>query len=259
MRKSSETYISYSPSESSITGLKTGRSGLIVRLDEKKLSREIISNKYDIVRMKVCAGDIFFFEKLRRIKYPFHLYNIQWRNIKKISKEDGRMAEEQGIKYEVISMGHKNILKKFVKETVLNDSGLNYYSRLFSKLVAPEKLLEAATEYAMSFVHPNNENKIGWMLKVKKRYAGFCICSYDDKNMEGLLYGINKKFQGKGYARLLIKIVKKFSYDNNLRTISTNVVIQNAKSLKSMANEGVLPRTAYFNVFLFPLLSINKD
>lgn len=257
--KSSEKYLSYSASESRITALKTGRSGLIERLDEKKLLHEIIRNKYDIVRMKVCAEDIFFFEKLRRIKYPFHLYNIQWRNIKEISEEDGKIADEPGIKYEVIAAGHKNILKKLAKETVLNDSGLNYYSSLFSKLIPPEKLLETATEYALSFVHPNNENKIGWMLKVKNSYAGFCICSYDDKNMEGLLYGIQKKFQGKSYARLLIRIVKKFCYDNNLRTFSNNVVIQNSKSLKSMANEGVLPRRAYFNIFLFPLLSINKE
>lgn len=257
--KSFEKFIQYSPSESKITGLRTGRSGLIDHLNEKKLSTEIIKGKYDLVRLKICADDVFLFEKLSSLPCPFHIYNIQLRNIKRINEEDGRLETEPEVRCEVITAKHKNILKPLVKETLLRDSGLNYYNSLLSELVPGEKLLEAATEYALSFIHPNRENKIGWMMKIRNEYAGFCICRYDNRNMEGLLYGVKEHFQGKNYSRNLIRIVKKFCYNNQISTLGNNVVVQNKKSLKNMANENVLPGKMYFNIFLLPLLSLNKE
>lgn len=257
--KTSAKYIKYSSSESRITGLKTGRIGLIEFLNEKELSMEIVKERYDLIKMKICAEDAFLFEKLHSFNFPFHIYNIQVRNVKEINAGDRNLVEEPGIKYEVIVDRHKGILRKFVKETIMEDSGLNYYSGLYSKLVPSEIRLNATIEYVLSFIYPNNENKIGWLMKIKNQYAGFCICSFEKKNMEGLLYGISKQFLRKGYSRNLIKVVKKFCHDNNIKTLSDNVVIQNIKSLKSMANEGVLPQKIYFNIFLFPLLSMKSQ
>ncbi len=256
--KSFQKYISLSESETRIAGLKTGRTDLIPLLDEKKLYSEIKKGKYDFVRVKILSEDVQLFQKLQLINIPFYIYNIQCRNVKFIGKEDGKLCISPEIQYEILSKKHKSFLKKLIAETIKNDSGLNYRIDLFLKFFPEKKIVESATEYAAAFFNSNDENKIGWVIKYKNKCIGFCICRYEKNNMEGLLYGISKQFQGRGFSRDLIKIVKKFCFENNIQTLSNNVVIHNQKSLKSMIREGVVPQKLYFNIFLFPLLSFKR-
>lgn len=255
MKANRGCHIEHSAEESHITGLKTGRSGLIESLDEKELLKVIQREKYDFVRLKISASDHLLFRKLNRLPYPHQLYNIQSRVLIKIKKEDRFPVLKKGITYEVYDGSQEKIIASFVRDALRLDSGINFQSALFEKLVPAKKRTEAAIRYAQSFIFSEKGSKIIYLLKYNNEYIGFGMCSYDRKNFEGLLIGIKKKYYGNNFAQELLKIGKKFCADRGIPDFSNNIVIQNKKSLKSMVNEGAIPLDIYLNIFLFPLLS----
>ncbi|MDB5281633.1 MAG: hypothetical protein JWO06_708, partial [Bacteroidota bacterium] len=102
-------YIHFSKDESGIFGLNFGR-GTIANHNwtVRELQNEIISNRYDMVRVKIKSDDSAVFEKINQLGFPYFVYSIILRN--QIEITGAEYFDEAEIGFELFDgLKHENL------------------------------------------------------------------------------------------------------------------------------------------------------
>jgi GNAT superfamily N-acetyltransferase len=251
--------ITTSISESTVTGLKIGR-GEIVDLSATDLLQIALDDKYDILKLKINAGQANVFDYLDKLGLPYNINSILFRNSFFFGKEKTDTVDFQSpYHFEELSPANVAQLDAIFESCVTVETGIVYPSWLQEALIDKHVLQQAASAYARSFA-TREEGKMGWLIKQGDQYIGYNLGRKTDSIFEGILIGVLPEYRNKGAASYVYQyFINRVFPEMGISQFFNDVQIQNAPSLRSTFKEKIVPSASWININLFPLLSYGTD
>ena len=208
--------IDYSATESIILGLKIGRCNTNF-FDETELYNSILNDKYDLVRLKVCAEDEYAPMRLEKTGIPYFFSgSIRRYKTKILSKPEGSYNYPD-LKWEQYDGSQEKLLKDMLIDT-WGDYPIGYYrSPYLSQLISKEMEIESVFQFYKNANLPrNNPNNGIVFIKHGDNYVGFFATNIVNGNLESHIGGILKPYRKGGYFLDKLRYIKEMCVEKKL-------------------------------------------
>lgn len=132
----------------------------------------------------------------------------------------------------------------------------NYQNHYFSNpFLNKEKIIEGYIEWAKNY-SGMEKGKISWLVYAENEIAGFATCSFNEQNKEceGVLYGVMPNFSGQGIYSDIIRFTQKYFKEIGYTKMIVSTQLQNIAVQKVWSREGFIIdhsyETYHINAFL---------
>jgi acyl dehydratase/GNAT superfamily N-acetyltransferase len=245
--------INYSDVESNRFNLKIFRA----KLEDVKqgiLKKELINNNADLLILRLPSANKSLHSKLLNIGFDvIHADTLVYYTVNLTTYEVKPLRND--ITFEIIDDSNISVLKEIIP-IIFQDYQNHYFS---NPILDKGKITEGYIEWASSYY--NQDGKISWLVKKDGQVAGFATCSCDDENKEseGVLYGVMPNFAGKGIYSDMIKYTQQFFKDGGYRSMWVSTQIQNYSVQKAWLNEGFFLKKSFETYHINALLNYSIE
>ncbi len=249
-------YLNYSSSESSICGLRIGRSVLIDRLDPAQLLDEIFALDLDVCKLKLNLEDPEVYDKLDKLHMPYEIYSVLARQTIDLTSEHA--AYTPALKFVLYTSELKPILTEALNKILPSNTGVYYKSDLYNGLFPGDSDLNAFREYYYSFDNDVHTSRYLFLAYFEEVCVGFFCMEKHETEMEVLMMGVIPEYRNRKFSHDISRFVHKSSAMLNCTKLSENSVLLNPRSINTTLKTGMTVSGAYLNVNIFPLLNKNN-
>lgn len=253
-----QTQIDFSPIESEILGLKCGRCNND-NFDELALYRQIISDDYDICRLKVPAEVEMASDKLNKMGLPFYFSGSIRRYKTRIADRPTCNYNYPDLVYEIYDGSQDQLLKEMLIGT-WGTYPIGYYRTPYlSNLITKEKEIDCVFQYYKKFNFNKNypDNSILFM-RHGDLHVGFFALNIVNGNLESHIGGILEPYRKSHYFLDMLRYIKEFCIDRRLEYFIFGARNENAEVQRIFQFAG-FTATGSENVFHIPsLLTYSK-
>mgnify|MGYP005837495399 CR=1 FL=1 len=241
--------LKYSKVESLRFNLNIHR-GILSTFKPQEIKDYILSNNSDILILRLPTSTIATHNLLQNTGFEFiHADSLIYykANIEAISIN----PLKNRLNFIQINNENKEILNKIIP-IIFKDYQNHYFSNPF---LDKEKIIEGYIEWAKNF-SGIEVGKISWLIYSENNIAGFATCSFNEQNKEceGVLYGVMPNFSGKGIYSDIIRFTQKYFKDKGYTKMLVSTQLQNVAVQKVWIREGFTIdhsfETYHINAFL---------
>ncbi len=247
------TQINFSVTESEVLGLQVGRCNSDF-FDSMALYSQIVSDRYDLCRLKVPAEDEMAAHKLNATGLPFFFSGSIRRYKTKIIEDTSGMYNYPDLVYEIYDGSQDKLLKDMIAGT-WGIYPIGYYRTPYlSSLVDKEKETECLFQFYKKF-NLNSSNPDNRILFIRHgdNYVGFFALNVINNNLESHIGGILKPFRKGGYFLDKLRYIKEFCVSNRLEHFIFGARNENSEVQRIFQFAGFQP-VGSENVFHIPSL-----
>jgi hypothetical protein len=224
--------------ESKQLGLSVGRLNTDCVILEP-LKEGILTNGYDVVRVKTTASDTMISAKLNELGYPVYFaggirkYHV---NINEFPIAPYRNPE---LCFECYDGSQYEILREILLDTWLQYPIGYFRTPGLSHLISREAEIECVIQY----YHENNNQTIKpnnslWFLKLGTQHVGFLALNIlDQDNIESNIAGIARSFQGKGLFHDVLRFIRNYGKDRGITNFYCGARNENLNSQRTFESE----------------------
>lgn len=259
MEAPQSTVVSFSDIESEIMGIKVSRCNS-ENVDSKRLYSDLITNRYDLCRLKVPAEDEFIVNKLKETGLPF-FFNGSIRKYKtRIADFPDIHYTHSNLSFEMYDGTQDDLLKDMLTKT-WGTYPIGYYRIPYLEgIVSKEQEIECVFRFYKKFnnnsIYPNN--KIMFM-KEGDNYVSIFTLNTVGNTLECNLAGVLPQYRSQGYFHDEMNFKKEYCLQNGIEFFTFGARNENAAVQKIFQHLN-FQTIGNDNVFLItPFLSYSKE
>ena len=244
----------FSPAESEVLNLKVARGeDFLEEFDPIALTEDIVSENYDIVRLKINGKNTSLFEQLNTCGFPYQVFTVNYQNIKVI---EGKMEiDDPEVTCEAYLGENPEMLKEILEKVIGTRSWPEYTSGLMRELVPESRTKALAVSYFSGFYPEKDANARTWLLRYRDKIVGLFMGRIEAETFYGTLYGILPEYRSLGFSKIIYQYMANLCSDLGLKYFKNDIHILNLRSQSSAVGQQVVPKEIYYNIVLYPLFS----
>lgn len=245
--------------ESEVYNLEFYRAKVETVRHFNELLNQLVSNKVDVLRLKVNAEEKQVFSKLDEIGIPYQLYNMLYTNYVEISDLPNE-AFVSPPKYECEDFDPSKMdrMRSMVVRTINKKTWVNYNSDLISDRITDELELQASQEYGCSF-YSKDGTKASWIIRFENEDIGFFMGEESEDGFYGAFYGILPEHRNREHSKVVYMMMLDICRKKGYRFFKNDIGVMNIPSQKSASSQRMVPTDIYFHFELYPMLSLKSD
>lgn len=250
--------IYFSEGESQACGLRIGRTGVLRAFEPDALSAEIADLRLDVCRLKVDMNDTELYRRLERLCMPMEYYSILVKQY--IELGQSHIDHVPGLRFELYRSEQAGLLRSMLTDILGSNTATYYNNSLYAALFDQQQLNEGFIRYYLGFDHDRNPDKYLFIAFDGETPVGFvCTDVYGD-HAEPVMFGVVPDRRSRNHAIEIVRFAQHSAATIlGCRTLSTNTVILNARSLNTTLQTGMKITGTIANVILYPLLSLGLE
>lgn len=254
--KSKVNYINFSEHESKILGLRIARTDILTDFDVHQLIDELFEMNVDVCRMKIDISNIYTFNNLEKLCFPYGFYSFLIKQTIDLDKLDSYHYETD-IEIRPFDASKKNELYNLVLKVLENDDLNKYYhNEVFDKLLAKDSINHLIADFQTTFDNNIDSKKFGFLAYDKNELIGFSTLMVGDENAEGVFVGILPNHRSKDIFKNFIRAEIVQSKLSGCKTFNCSTIAFNSRSLNSTLKHGLKINQVILNLNIFPLLGL---
>lgn len=213
-------------------GLKFGRYNTEC-IDADLLKAAVLENSYDVVRVRTVSTDDVACLKLSRAGFPFYFSGGVRRYKVDCFEVPLPPFTDTDVSFELFTGQNRAEMERIITESMI-DSPIGYYrspglSDRITKEMEAKCLYEYYAHYNNNSIFPGNYL---WFMRLANENVGFIALNiYREKDMvDSSLAGFPKKFQGQGLFPNILRHIRGFCREQNIRYFCCGARLENLYS-----------------------------
>ena len=234
------SYVNFSEQESSISGLRIGRTDILKNFDYLKLVDEIFDLKLDVCRLKIDLSNPEIYILLNKLNFPFHTYSFiieQKLDLKFIDKPFDLEIDIQEYRVE-----KKEELLQLIRKIQQAEKFNVYYENEWFNSLFPENVLnEIIADYQTTFDNSINKNRHCFLAYDEQKLIGYCTLTTNETFGDAVLVGIIPEYRSKNIFKDLIRVQINKSKEVGCEYYYIKTIAFNSRSLNTSLKQNMAP------------------
>ena len=247
-----------SENESAITGLKVCRNAEILEEFNVRDVLDICRNKAaDLVRIKVNVQDNKLFQELERCGMPMEIFTINTQFAHRVDEHADYLEKVAGnLSIQKVTADNQELFEDTVQQIMSTKSWHPYEGSLLDILIDRATARRLELDFFANF--GKGGNKHAWLIYADNNCVGAFMGSEEENRFHGTLYGILETYRSHGYSKAIYQFMFDECQKGGWKEFVNEIHFQNQNSLNSALHSSMRPIRTFFNISIFPLLSLSN-
>jgi hypothetical protein len=249
--------LTLSARESEIMNLRIGR-GSASQLDEQLLLEEIISGRYDLVKITVPSTLPDLYQRLGKLGIPYCIVGIILHYRYDCVHHEVKAYYHDNLVFEPYDASvHREMLQQFARDIFRESPGSYFINPLLASVVTHEMYLKSFEEYVLSFDQQTDPHKLTYLVKHEGRWVGFLSLTNQNRESDAAYAGVIPDRRGTGYYLDMIRFIHNWGHEVGLKWGHGYVQLQNAVVQRFYHRTDMMVHDNHLSIHINPFLHRN--
>lgn len=241
--------------ESDVSGLRIARADRIEEFSVEQLRNEIVSEQYDVCKLKFSLENPDVFSQLDQLGFYYTTYSLISQTRLVLNEQHRNPSFPEEIKFELFDGSQAGEVEMLTREGLQSNTAVYYQSDLASLVFNQVNFDTAILRYYLSFNNLSNPDKILYLIKYDNNYAGYYCLDFSEDIVDTVLVLVHPDYRSKGLTRCVIEHGATVCLKFGKTLVCSDSSIQNLRSMNGQLSGGFKLYKSFINVSLYPMLN----